>query len=353
MTPTPVVTLNDSSSLTDAQNYPAFDLTQGAPSTFFSFSSARIAQAGPNDPRNFMVAGIQNTNLGDSGTLAASWTSDAPILELPLYAQYATLRLTVDGNELINACQNQNSSPFAMPPINGDIKTIRIDWTQSGGREMRHYRVEVGGFFAGARVSKDDIFYATAEPPKLRVAFVGDSYTEGTSANSPWESFPAICARELNVEPILLGSGGTGYIAIPYAGRFTFIDRLSDLTNLSPPPDAIVVAGGINDSVPPEILSSAVSSYLDALQTSFPLARIIVLGPWNPLLRDGDANAEAIKATTLAHGLPFVDVRDWLPPANLPAYIGPDNVHPTPLGHQYLGSKVADALKPLLPLPDD
>jgi lysophospholipase L1-like esterase len=295
-----------------------------------------------------MVAGIQNTSLYDNGTLVASWTSDAPILEIPLYAQYGAMRLTVDGREWINACQQQGSTPFAMPPNDGDVKTVRIDWTESGGRKFRQYRAEVGGYFAGARIGREDALDATELFPQTRVAFVGDSYTEGAGANTPWEGWAAICAHELGVEPVFLGSGGTGYFATPYAGRFPFIERLDDLKALSPPPNAIVVAGGINDRVPDDVLGNAVNLYFDALQANFPTTRVIVIGPWNPLGRSPDNGANTIQACALAHGFPFVDVRDWLPRDNFPAYIGADNVHPTPLGHQHIGLWAAEALKPLL-----
>ncbi|BCM92427.1 hypothetical protein IAD21_04307 [Abditibacteriota bacterium] len=349
-TPTPTITINDSSVLVAGRDYPAFDLSAQAPSRFFSFSSARVAQAGPSAPCDWMVAGIQNTNLGDIGTLVASWTSNAPILELPLYSYYGTLKLTVDGTTWINAHQKEGSTPFAMPPNDASIKMVRIDWTQSGGRRLRHYRAEVGGFFGGARVGENDSFTAASDSKKLRIAFVGDSYTEGIGANTVWEGFAAICAHELGAEAILLGSGGTGYLHIPYEGRFPFIDRLGDLKSLNPIPDVIVVAGGINDNAySDEERYNAESSYFEALKTNFPRAKILIIGPWNPLRHYADSRADALKGCALGHGLPFVDVRDWLPPLNTPAYIGSDNIHPTPLGHEYLGLRIASELKPFIP----
>jgi lysophospholipase L1-like esterase len=187
----------------------------------------------------------------------------------------------------------------------------------------------------------------TAEPQpeaEPRVAFIGDSWTEGIGATA-LDGYAVVTADRLGWDSEVLGVGGSGYVA---TGRgSTFEQRIDRAVAFDP--DVVVVQGSINERATDlGVLSGAAERTLDELRNKVDDdARILVVGASYVPGEDVDVVAginRTIGAAAARVGLPFVNpaVENWTDPAD--ASIWADSRHPNDLGCQ----EVADHLVPLL-----
>lgn len=205
-----------------------------------------------------------------------------------------------------------------------------------------------------------------------KIAFLGDSITEGFGVADPDNIFWNVIARRSGAECYGYGIGGTRITpqinpsADPNWDRY-FASRVEDMI---PDADAVVVFGGTNDfghgDAPMGTLTDrteqsfcgAFRLLLEKLILRYPQAQIVVM---TPLHRDGEnqlgANeiglrreiplegyVDAIIAISGYYGIPVLDLYrvSGLQPAVpvLKERYMPDGLHPNDLGHARLADKL-------------
>jgi lysophospholipase L1-like esterase len=179
------------------------------------------------------------------------------------------------------------------------------------------------------------------------VAVVGDSYTTGTDEGGlgpkSWTALAwhTLAQRGVRVAPDVAAEGRAGY-AVPGDHDSIFEDLTARAVR---PDDALVVFfGSRNDQgVDPALLADKVRDAFALARRFAPSAKFLVIGPpWptadvpEPMLQIRDV----LNAAARAAGATFVDpIGDrWF--VDRPELIGPDGVHPTDAGHQYLADKI-------------
>jgi acyl-CoA thioesterase-1 len=197
--------------------------------------------------------------------------------------------------------------------------------------------------------------------------FIGDSYAAGSGGTGVQRSFACLTARAMGWVCRNDGEPGTGYTnpGKPQAGFTTYARRAlraagpGGVTSALATPDAhdgqdvdvVVVTGGRNDSgstVPQRLAAAGLT--LDRLRVTYPEARIVVVGPFwvdddvPPSLLAFDAG---LREEARTRGLTFVDpIRErWLTTENRSRWIAPDEVHPTPAGHQRIATMLVAGLE--------
>ncbi len=166
--------------------------------------------------------------------------------------------------------------------------------------------------------------------------------------------------------PIVSGVGGSGYLnRNPSDTGYNFRDRISDVLTAvdGGPPDAVVVAGGINDcSVAPggpytaEQVGNEALGYFQQLRAAAPKMAIFVLGPFtdynNPnysptLYACRDAIFTAARQVDDTY---TVDVSDWVTAENRDAVFDgiKNGPHPVATGHAIYGQRAAEKISQIL-----
>jgi lysophospholipase L1-like esterase len=189
-------------------------------------------------------------------------------------------------------------------------------------------------------------------PDEARVLVFGDSWVYGSAALSPTLGFAYRLADELGVETLVDGVRGSGYLkpgldGPAYGERIAQLDPALD-------PDLIVIEGSINDRrLYPDGYRDAVTAAWDQLETRFPDADIVVLGPAPQVLpveeptRQIDAELRDLAA---GRGWWYISPiqEEWITTANYAAVIDSGPIgrdHPSTAGHAYLATRVADAVR--------
>ena len=191
------------------------------------------------------------------------------------------------------------------------------------------------------------------------VVFEGDSISEGSVSSSWLRSWVGLAAIELGIRnPINIAQGGSGYIAHREGWR-PIPQRIDDVLRAvaDGPPDAVVVAAGINDcnSYPADDVGAAALDYFRALRVGAPDMVIVVLGPFSgrsdpypdalATCRDSIfASARQVSGTYV------VDVAGWVTAENMDLVFGPvDNgPHPVNAGHALYASRAAAAIRTII-----
>jgi lysophospholipase L1-like esterase len=176
--------------------------------------------------------------------------------------------------------------------------------------------------FHGINVGNTDGVRAVLAPP-LRMVVVGDSFTEPTVVDSggvwTW-GWAQYLGAMLGVDAWSCGAGGTGYLNP--GSKVKYRDRLADY--VTPAPDIIVWAGGINDyaGYTAAAIGTEAAACFAAVKAALPNCQQIVTSPFYPR---GNATfpltllpaRDAIKAAAVAAGLPYVELLELPPPGTL------------------------------------
>jgi lysophospholipase L1-like esterase len=201
-----------------------------------------------------------------------------------------------------------------------------------------------GGGVRSAAASRTATTGSPAALVEPRVAFIGDSWTEGIGATA-LEGYAVVTAERLGWDAEVLGVGGSGYVA---RGRgSTFEQRVDRAVAFDP--DVVVVQGSINERATDlGVLASAAERTLDELRDKVDDdARILVVGASYAPGEDVGVVAginRTIGAAAARADLPFVNpaAENWSDPQDPSIWADPRHLND-------LGCRlVADHLVPLL-----
>jgi len=200
-------------------------------------------------------------------------------------------------------------------------------------------RLAIGGVVVPAGLAPS----RPAMPAGPRIAFIGDSYTDG--AGSPpegagradtWAGQFAKAYGAKEWAQWAIGGTGWGVTLAPFTARTSSIIDYA--------PDMVVILGSINDGTAySESLRTAVTTVLGSLSV---VPKVYVIGAQLPAydktgtgtITDYTGNNEAVRASSLVAQRPFLDMIGglWL---NTDTDLGTDRVHPTFAGHQKIARR--------------
>ena len=278
------------------------------------------------------------------------------------------VRITVDGRRMTDLMQSLGGTT----PGSTHMLTVNLGTAQPRTVRLDFAVAPFGGIYLPPGAS----MWKPATPSK-RIMVFGDSISGGSSMNTAggagtWFSR---AARLLGYSDAWNESlGGTGYIT---AGSFATLGTRAPIDVIPNSPDVLIISAGYNDNggSQPSIASAAASLY-SAIKTGLPSTAIYVIGCWSP---SGSPAASitntdnTIKAAAAAASLPFISPLTggiynaagtliathgaWITgtgrvgattgSGNADTYIGTDAVHPTDVGHKYLGDRVVAAIQEL------
>lgn len=239
----------------------------------------------------FKTAADVGTNWSNGG---GAFITDAPVFEF--WMQPGKWEIYIDGKPA-------PGNPYTAAA--GGFK--RVDFGSAAQRHVELRFAKAVGNIKGVAVRKPWTIWAAAPLPSVKVAVIGDSYTEAEGyggLTAPGDGWAQKLGRWCNLDTIAMGLGGTGYTVAAI-----FYDRLSSIPADT---DLIIFAGGINDYLANTgVLTTAVQTCLAQARLLFPSALIMVLGPWRaPGKNPSQAISDAIKAgyTAVADNrMTFVD----------------------------------------------
>jgi lysophospholipase L1-like esterase len=185
---------------------------------------------------------------------------------------------------------------------------------------------------------------------------VGDSYTTGTDEGGlgpqAWtaRAWQALARQGMPVAADVASEGRAGYAVLGDHGSM-----FEDLTAraVHPYDHLVVFFGSRNDQgVDPEFLAEQARASFDLARRIAPSARLLVIGPpWPTSDPPGEVRQvdDVIGAQAMAADAAYVDpiAEHWF--VDRPELIGPDGVHPTDAGHEYMAEMIAPLIRAQLP----
>jgi lysophospholipase L1-like esterase len=272
------------------------------------------------------------------------------------HAAASMYRIKIDGKRLTDLTQPTNGTTV------GSRHLLKFDFGSVGTRRIQITSSVMP--FGGIYIGPTDTL-AAPPAPNARMICMGDSITGGSAQNTgvgagtwPWRLGPYLGVDD----PWNSGVGASGYVA---PGTSVTFGTRAQRDVIQYNPKVVIVWGGYNDNLLAQAdISAAASSLYDALRTGLPTAELYVIGCWSPYATAPAPvvnTDETLRREAASAGLPFIspvtgNVYDtagnriaalgpWIAStADVSAYIGTDNVHPTDAGHQHIASKMRDAL---------
>lgn len=205
---------------------------------------------------------------------------------------------------------------------------------------------------AVAAAARDDGL--PAEPPVPHLFVLGDSWAAGLHAD-PERALGQVAGRLLGWPVTVDAASGTGYLATTasdaaYPERLERSrDRVDDAVGVA------VLQGGSNDHARPAAqLLAAARSTVSLVTEVLPNHRVVLLGPGpdpEPVTAEQRAVDAVLARAARASRVPYVSMLrlDWIPAAAAGEVLDPGNHHPTVAGQQYLGRRLAEAVRALHP----
>jgi lysophospholipase L1-like esterase len=316
-------------------------------------NQARMPQAiTPWDPGAIDANGFSNTRYGNNNGLEFTLPAGQSQFELVLLSSGTNkpIALEVDGFATNESAYDAGLSVpgtfkytrFRLPPSTTSRK-IRI-WTAT--RPLVGLRLPAG----------ETLGPLPQRPHPFSMVFQGDSITEGAVSRQPSVAYPVQAAYRLGVDdPVVVAIGGSGYLRFRGTGGYNFRQRLSDVTTAinGGPPDAVVVAGGINDCglYSNAAIGSEALTYFRSLRAAAPNMTIFVVGPftswsgWDYTFLAPCRNA-IFAAADQVPGTYTIDVSKWVTLQNRDIVFNGNVNGPHPLdgGHYIYGQKLAEAI---------
>lgn len=256
----------------------------------------------------------------------------ASSIDLQILAFTAILDVLVDGKYVSTASITNDASGAAM--------IMTLTWPTKKKRNIKIYGINFG--FAGVYISKASRISAPNYARRPLVFVLGDSYTQGTGAQSLARAWCNTLGALMGWDVIQCGIGSTGWTSSSTNLPATRVS--SDMQLRTHAPDRILCALGFNDNggnMP--LLQSQFVTAIDAIKAAFPAAVIQVIGPWTPL---GETGALAVVkrrliAACAGEGVAFGDISAIITAGNSATFGLGDSVHPNDLGHRFIGQQIA------------
>ena len=188
-------------------------------------------------------------------------------------------------------------------------------------------------------------------PRGIDIALIGDSLSTGLATpGDPWtrDAQALLAARRQPVRFLSAAENGAGYVTPGNAGD-TFLDEATKVVDARVP--IVVVFGSDNDLGQPDLAEGAAAT-LRWVRAAAPQARLVVIGPPAPPAQQPAQLApirDALRAAAAQVSGQFVDplALGWFQgPSSLD--VGPDEEHPNEAGEQFLATRMADLLAPLV-----
>ncbi|RZK69332.1 MAG: SGNH/GDSL hydrolase family protein [Pedobacter sp.] len=257
-----------------------------------------------------------------------------------------------------------NISGYQYPPtndgrphyLNFEFKTVAV---------KRRIKIVYSGIrlFGGIVTDKNAVVEAVVPDNNLKLLVFGDSFTAGTGAENQFNKYLAYRVGDLLGfdNTIISGVGGTGYVNPNLSNvRKVFQQRITDITDAKP--DAVIIAGGINDLglAQPDEFAAITLLFLQTVSNALPNTEIFVTGPWwGSGVGYPQAHANAIqKSAAAVKRTHYIDVSTWITgngsitskngSGNSDLYISSDKIHPSIAGHDYLARKLAAEIRKVI-----
>lgn len=324
----------------------------------YPYDRARVGQSTTyRDPADLNGAGLPRYRAGENNGVqfvlpanqnefeAVLLDSGSPQNINLIVDGFATSASGYSGEQVFNG--SFKYTRFSLPP-SGQARTVTVNF---GFRPFMGLRLPSGGTIDAAPTAN------------ASVVFIGDSITEGAVSTMADMAWPMQAAYRLGIpNSIVSGVGGSGYLKrYPSDTGYNFRDRIDDVLTAvdGGPPDAVIIAGGINDcSVAPggpysaDEVGSAALTYFRELRSGAPDMPIFVLGPFTDynhpdysqtLTTCRDAIFLAASQVSETH---TIDVSDWVTSANRDIIFDGTNNGPHPInaGHAIYGQRAAEAM---------
>ncbi|MFC9836880.1 SGNH/GDSL hydrolase family protein [Rhodococcus sp. NPDC127530] len=189
------------------------------------------------------------------------------------------------------------------------------------------------------------VTHSNSNHVRLRVSFVGDSYTKGVGASAE-TGYASLLTNQYCWSVQINGQAGTGYVNKGREPNQEFSRRIPSVASTSP--NLIIVQGSTSDSAMPNVEAAATET-LVALKAAAPGAVVVAVGPTDPpAVNDARAAStrDSVQSASIAAGARFVDpiALHWL---SDPALYATDGLHPNPAGHAEYARLLAQQLEAL------
>lgn len=249
--------------------------------------------------------------------------TSSPVVEFALNPSIADGRF---GRVLVNGKPVSNRA-LTYKGNSGTGLSVKLTFPSAKKRVITVYGLNnTAGRFGGVGVAEGYTVTKTVARPTRRIAFIGDSYVNGTDTVAATETFVWRLASLMAADEVLhAGIGGTGFNATIGDDAKSTLDGRIDAV-LAMDPDVVVFAAGRNDAAAAD-LQSKVTSTLARVQ-----GREIYLVSTASSLDQVEVTA-ALKAGASDAGVPFINV-------DVDGLDKEDAVHPTFEAHQ----EFADAI---------
>ncbi len=188
-------------------------------------------------------------------------------------------------------------------------------------------------------------------PARVSAYFFGDSLMAGTGASPRRPVMARVAASLLGWDVEVDAWGGTGYTTTGSSPGY--LDRLQRPGALSGDYDVVLLEGGTNDArvrSTPEQVRSAVRRVVAHVRGRQPRAQVVLMGAYDPpppgrVDPHRTTVDRAIAEVAGELGLPFFSPLSggWTK-GQPPAFLHPDELHPTTRGYGVMGARLAASL---------
>jgi len=262
-----------------------------------------------------------------------------------------------------------DDKPTTAAPVAGvgltsnNLYYMRMVFGATTWRKIRVYQYLAD--FGGMDIASGDIVLRTANhilngvamSTLPRLAFLGDSYFEGTSQlTSMIQSIPLLTGFALNMQVFNGGQGGTGWTNTGGGGgKAVFGDATRLNRIIQTAPHVLVVGLSINDNgragTAPGDITTAVQSGLQTLYAALPNTKFVVTGVEDPVAASSPTanaviNNNAGFAGADASGVPYTKIdpmnEGWYTTANLSSIIGADGTHVKASGAEFWSRQIGE-----------
>lgn len=203
--------------------------------------------------------------------------------------------------------------------------------------------VLAGGTIAGAHYSDTHSVVWIGDPDSDTLV-VGDSYSLGAGTDLE-HSWVAEVSNELGWTPSIAAESSSGFLHSGIHGH-TAADILQAADGHDNDPDRVIIAIGFNDAYFAEPVGETARAAVDtirAVESTYPAARILVVGPWDPPGSEDAAGRldDALRDATAPLNVQYLSPASerWLEGTHLV-----DSVHPDAAGHRRIAQSFIAAL---------